>query len=240
MKTIFFFGVLFIVNIGYGFDQTHNTFTEILKKYVNESGMVNYGELKKNRGAIDSYIKTMGAVSSEEFNGWDKYTRLAFLINLYNAETLQLIIDNYPVKSIKSIGSLLKSAWKTNVVILFGSPTTLDHVEHGILRKKYSEPRIHFALVCAAMSCPPLRNEAYISAKLDEQLNDQAKLFLAQKSKNRIEGKTLVLSPIFDWFEEDFTADGKSLAEYVNPYMPGDTTAKKVKFTKYDWSLNKQ
>ncbi len=222
------------------FDHAHNSLNTVLKTYVNSDGMVDYKSLKANRGDLDSYLKSTAAVSESDYNGWSESTRLAFLINVYNAETLQLIIDNYPVKSIKKIGSILGTPWDVKSVSLFGETTTLNYVEHSILRKKYTEPRVHFAIVCAAMGCPPLRNEAFVAERLDAQLTSQAKTFLGQSSKNRIEGNTLYLSTIFKWFGGDFTKGGKSVPEYIDPYIDGDTKGKKIKYTDYDWSLNKQ
>ncbi len=222
------------------FDHSHGKLNSVLKTYVNGEGMVNYKSLKANRANLDSYLKSTAAVSESEFNGWSESKRLAFLMNVYNAETLQLIIDNYPVKSIKKIGSLLGTPWDVKSVSLFGETTTLNAVEHGILRKKYNEPRVHFAIVCAAMGCPPLRNEAFVAERLDAQLTSQAKTFLGQSGKNRIEGKTLYLSTIFKWFGGDFTKGGKTISEYIDPYIDGDTKGKKIKYTDYDWSLNKQ
>lgn len=222
------------------FDHSHVGLTEMLQKYVNDEGMVNYAKLKKERTALDVYLKSTAAVTRSDFSTWDSKQQIAFLVNVYNAETLQLIIDHYPLKSIKNIGGRFKSPWKQVSVNLFGETTTLDHVEHGILRKDYSEPRIHFALVCAAVSCPPLRTEAYVAGRLDQQLDDQGRAFFAQTEKNRIEGGTLYLSAIFDWFGEDFTAGGKTLNQYVNPWFDGRASGKRVKFTDYSWKLNSQ
>ncbi|MDF1815949.1 MAG: DUF547 domain-containing protein [Verrucomicrobiales bacterium] len=239
MKSFLFTAIfLLAATAASAFDQSHSALSEILKTYVDEKGMVDYQGLKKKRQPLDSYLKTTGAVSEKDFQKWTQSEQIAFLINVYNAETLQLIIDNYPVTSIKKIGSLLSSPWKQKSVQLFGKTTTLDHVEHGILREKYSEERIHFALVCAAVSCPPLRTGAFTGEQLDAQLDDQARVFLNDSTKNRIEGDTLYLSAIFNWFEGDFTSGGKTLIEYVKPWMQGNPI--KVKFNDYDWSLNQQ
>lgn len=225
---------------GYGFDQTHSQLTEILKTYVDDKGMVDYAGLLKNRTSLDDYLKTTAKVAESDFDSWSEADRIAFLVNVYNAETLQLIIDHHPVESIKKIGGLFSSPWKVKSVQLYGKETTLDHVEHGILREKYTEERIHFALVCAAISCPPLRREAYTGEKLDAQLEDQARIFLNDTEKNRLEDGVVYLSAIFNWFEGDFTTEGKSLSEYVDPWIEGETSGKKVKFTSYDWKLNQQ
>lgn len=219
------------------FDHSHQALTSILKTYVNSQGLVNYSALKTNRSALDAYLESTAGVSEREFKTWSEPDQIAFLINIYNAETLQLIIDHYPVSQIQKIA---ENPWKLESVTLFGGKTTLDHVEHGILRGDYHEPRIHFALVCAAVSCPPLRAEAFTGAHLDAQLEDQTKIFLKETTKNRVSGNTLYLSAIFQWFEEDFTKTGKTLAQYVDPYFPETTAYKKVEFTDYSWNLNTQ
>ncbi len=223
------------------FDHSHAEFDVVLKTYVDAKGMVNYSGLKSHRSGLDSYLAKTGAVKESDFNSWTRDQRLAFLINVYNAETLQLIIDNYPVKSIKKIGSLFGQPWDVKSVTLFGKKTTLNTIEHDILRPKYKEPRVHFVIVCAAMGCPPLLNKAFTPEHLDDQLDARGRYFLGQKSKNKLDGSTLYLSPIFDWFEEDFTADG-SLQNYVATFFPENIKGKKlkIKFTSYDWSLNKQ
>jgi len=218
----------------------HSALTGVLQTHVNGKGMVNYKALKSNPGQLDAYLNKTGAVSEKELKSWSKDEQLAFYINVYNAETLKFIIDNYPVDSIKDLGGFLSTPWDKKVVTLFGEKATLNTVEHKIIRKEFEEPRIHFALVCAAISCPPLRREAYTAAKLDSQLDNQARVFMAQKEKNRIEGDTLYLSSIYSFYKGDFTKGGRSLNDYVDPYIDGSTAGKEVEFTDYDWSLNKQ
>jgi len=232
---------LFAASSARAFDHTHAKLNNVLKTYVNAEGMVNYGALEVNRSILDDYLSNTGAVKESEFNSWTRDQRLAFLINVYNAETLKLIIDHFPVKSIKKIGGLFGQPWDLKSVTLFGKKTTLNTLEHNILRPKYKDPRVHFVIVCAAMGCPPLRNEAFIAENLDDQLNARGRFFLGQKNKNRVDGSTLYLSPIFDWFKEDFTTEG-NLQNFVAPFLPTDIKNKKlnVKFTSYDWSLNKQ
>lgn len=218
----------------------HSSLDEVLRSYVNDQGMVDYSGLKADRDQLDNYLISTGAVSRSTFDRWNENEQLAFLINVYNAETLQFIIDHYPTSSIKKLGGLLSSPWDRMNVALFGSTTTLDHVEHEIIRPRYNEPRIHFALVCAAVSCPPLRREAFTGNRLDAQLDDQARVFLSESEKNRIEGDTLFLSAIFKWYGGDFTTRGATLNDYVDPLIEGDASGKKIKFTHYDWDLNTQ
>ena len=230
-----------------GFDHTHAAFTAVLKSTV-KSERVNYAALKKNPDALGAYLASLAAVKDGTFNGWSKNQRLAFLINLYNAATLKLVVDNYPVKSIKDIGSLLKGPWDQPVVHVFGQTVTLNHIEHDIIRAKFDEPRAHFALVCASIGCPPLRAEAYDAARLDEQLNDQGRVFFATRSKNRVDAKggVLYLSPIFKWFPKDFTAKVGSVEKFVAPFFNEADKAAilsgklRIEYTEYGWSLNKQ
>ena len=227
------------------FDHTHARLAKVLTTHVT-GGTVAYAALKSAPDDLQAYLDEVATVKEDEFKAWTQPQQIAFLVNLYNAATLRLIADHYPVKSIKDIGGVFGSPWKQQVVRLWGRVTTLDEVEHGLLRARYAEPRIHFALVCAAKSCPPLRSEPYTAEKLDAQLTEQARKFFAQTAKNRVEAdpQVLWLSPIFDWFRGDFTKDGRTLEEFVAPFFP-EADAKriragglKVKFTDYDWTLN--
>src|SRR5260370_15764935 len=168
------------------FDQSHALFDAVLKQHV-KNARVDYAGLKAHPQELNRYLGQIAGVTEGEFTIWNEKRQIAFLLNAYNTYTLRLIIDQYPVKSIKDIGSMFTGPWDQPIVKLFGETTTLNAVEHKILRKDYSEPRIHFALVCAAKGCPPLRSQAYVADRLNEQLDDQAKQFLATPSKNRVE-----------------------------------------------------
>ncbi len=229
------------------FDHRHSTLTAILTNEVH-NGRVDYASLKKSPAALERYLDTLAAVLRTDFDQWNEDQRLAFLINLYNATTLRLIVDHYPVASIKDIGGFFGSPWKQKVVHVFGTTTTLDAVENEMIRRDHHEPRVHFALVCAAKGCPPLRSEAYTADRLGLQLDDQARTFLAQPEKNRIEVEARVahLSPIFKWYAEDFEKKSGAALKFIEPFLPEKqrlAVAKggfKVRFTDYDWSLNDQ
>jgi hypothetical protein len=152
-------------------DHTHAAFTTILAKHV-KGELVDYASIKKNPDPLIAYLDTLAAVPESAFNKWDRKQQMAFLINLYNAATLKLVIDHYPIKSIKDIGGM-KGPWKQEVVRLFGRFKTLDHVEHDLLRPIYQDPRVHFAVNCASIGCPALRAEAFQAARLDAQLDEQ-------------------------------------------------------------------
>ncbi len=229
------------------FDHQHAQLDGVLKEYVVD-GLVDYRGLKENRTPLDDYLMAAGSVPISEFQGWSPEEQLAFLINVYNGTTLQFIIDAYPVDSIKSLGSLLSSPWGKKTVLLFGKKLSLDTLEHKIIRKNYEEPRVHFALVCAALGCPELRNEAYTASQLEAQLENQARNFLNSEEKNRVEPekKCLSLSSIFRWYRKDFEKDSESVAAFVVAYMAEPGTPKDVWkdyrlcYTKYDWALNVQ
>ena len=240
-----FAALVMLASVAHAFDHTHAAFDRLLKQQV-QDGFVNYSALKATPAPLNDYLGQLAAVSENEFNGWNEHDRLAFLINLYNATTLKLIIDNYPLKSIRSIGWVPGSAWKQDTVALFGKKIPLDDLEHGIIRQEYKEPRVHFALVCAARGCPPLRAEAFVGGKLDRQLEEQGKMFMGQSNKNRVDAstKTLYLSSIFKWFHEDFEAAAGSVVKFVTPFFPDAAQASlaagdfKIEYTDYDWSLN--
>lgn len=230
------------------FDHTHAVLDRVLKARV-KNERVDYVALKADSKELDAWLKSAGAVTDAEFNRWTQPQQLAFLMNLYNAATLRLIVDHYPLKSIKDIGSVFKGPWKQEVVPLLGKTVTLDYLEHSILRKKYTEPRLHFAIVCAARGCPALRAEAYVADKLNAQLDEQGRIFLGTKEKNRFDAqeRTLYLSPIFKWFSEDFEKKSGSVTKFVTPFFPAAEqkrmqSAKSIntRYTDYDWSLNSQ
>jgi hypothetical protein len=227
------------------FDQSHQQLDRVLKRFVKD-GRVNYSALQKDSKALHEYLGQVAAVSENEFKRWTQSQQLALLINLYNAATLDLIVQHYPISSIKKIGSFFKGPWDQPVVRLFGQTITLNRLEHEILRKKYKEPRIHFAIVCAALGCPPLRSEAYTPDRLNEQLIDQARIFLGNKQKNRvdIEKRVTYLSPIFKWFSEDFEKQSGSVLKFVALFYLAGVQEElkkggfKIRYTDYDWSLN--
>ena len=239
------FTALFVASVS-AMDHSHAAFTAILKKTVNDVH-VDYAALKGTPKPLDTYLDTLAEVGEAEFKKWSKKEQMAYLINLYNASTLKLVADNYPVKSIKDIGGPIKSPWKMPVVRLFGKKQTLDYVEHEMLRPKYEDPRIHFAVNCASIGCPALREEAFQASKLDTQLDEQGRAFLRDGSKNFLNAKTrtLHLSSIFDWFKTDFTSKSGSVQAFVRDYVNDadraviDKGGISIKYTDYDWGLNK-
>ncbi len=232
----------------------HDLFTGVLQSYVTE-GMVDYkgmcGDMR-----LAQYIDQISQADPEKIT--DNKARLAFWLNAYNAWTLKIICDHYPLKSINelhsgglAVGMILKTTvWDKKIVTINNQKTSLSRIEHKIIRPVFKDPRIHFAVVCAAKGCPPLRNEAYEAKVLDQQLDSQGSIFLAQEKKNsfNFETKTANISPIFGWFKEDFGGKPEAVLRFIAGYLPEeegkilsqDAARWKIKYTFYDWSLNEQ
>ncbi|NBX83099.1 DUF547 domain-containing protein [bacterium] len=231
------------------FDLSFKEWTDWLKTYAQVQGpvtAVNYKEALKKRAVIDRLAQQIENLDKATYQSWDEKDQLAFLINAYNVFTVKLILDHYPVKSIKDIGSLFKSAWKQKFFKLFGEEETLDGIEHERIRKNFKEPRIHFAVVCASKGCPALKGEAYTGKKLDEQLEESLRLFLKDTNRNRWESSksTLFLSKIFKWYGDDFKGSAGTVQAFVASRM-GNTPeeikkiqSSELEFLEYDWSLN--
>jgi len=220
----------------------HSAFNALLKKHVDADGWVNYDGLLQDKAQLDSYIKSLQANTPDE-KTWSKDEQLAYWINAYNAFTVDLVLQHYPLKSIKDIGSKIQipfvnSPWDIKFIELGGEKMDLNNIEHGIIRKKFNEPRIHFAVNCASYSCPLLRNEAYTSDKLDAQLDEQTKRFINDPTRNKISAKKAQLSKIFSWYNKDFTKNS-TLKEFIAKYADADVTkSTKISYLDYQWQLN--
>jgi len=209
----------------------HSIFTDFLQKQVSTEGAVNYKNIKANDDELNNYLNQFINVSPPEI--WTKNEKLAYWINAYNAFTIKLIIDNYPLESIKDI----KNPWDQEFIPINGKMLSLKHIEHEILRKM-NEPRIHFAIVCASASCPKLQNKAFIAEKLDAQLTAATKEFLMDASKNSIQKNTIDISKIFKWFSKDFKENG-SLIDFLNTYSNVKISENaKINYMDYSWELN--
>lgn len=222
---------------------SHKTWNSLLQKHVNKEGFVNYKGFIKDKSTFQGYLNSLSQNAPSD--KWSKNEQMAYWINAYNAFTIKLIMDHYPVKSIKDIGSSIQipfvnTPWQYKFFEIGGEKMKLDEIEHQILRKKFDDPRIHFALVCASYSCPRLLNEAYTAEKLDKQLDMQAKHFLANEKKNKIMANKLVLSKYFTWYKGDFTKNS-SLIDYLNKYAPVKINKDAdISYMDYNWSLNEQ
>lgn len=250
---------LFIAPSTYAYD--HATFDTLLKKHVvlsadGGASTVDYQSLQQDQKLLDAYLAKLAEVSRADFDTWEKAEQLAFLINAYNGWTLKLIVEKYPdLDSIKDLGSFFRSPWKKSFIPLLGETRSLDDIEHGLIRgsARYNEPRIHFAVNCASIGCPALKNEAYQAERLEEQLEEATTLFLADRTRNRLgEDNTLEISSIFKWYEEDFESGwrgaatlGQFLALYGSSLGLDAAQIEQLKkgkydidFLDYDWGLN--
>ncbi|MEZ4792574.1 MAG: DUF547 domain-containing protein [Gelidibacter sp.] len=212
----------------------HSDWDKLLKKYVNAKGYVDYKGFKADQDKLDAYLDKLAKLKPTD--SWSVQELLAYYINLYNAATIQLIVKNYPTKSIKD----LKSPWTKAFVKVGNKELSLGTIENGVLRKM-DEPRIHFAINCASISCPKLMNEAYTAAKINEQLDAAAKEFI-NGDKNDISANNPKLSKIFDFYTGDFKVNGKKdLIGYINQYSNIKINPNaKYTFKEYDWNLNEQ
>ena len=218
----------------------HNLYATLLEKYVKQ-GQVDYRGFKTDEAKLDQYLKVLEKTDSAKLAPNDQF---AFYINAYNAWTIKLILNGYPgIKSIKDLGSFLKSPWKKKICRLDGDIITLDDIEHSILRPRFKDPRVHFAINCAAFSCPPLIAEPYRGSTLDRQLDDSAKNFINNPQSNFLKGDTLYVSKIFKWFAEDFNNDIIGFfSKYAEKELKKELEAKgdqiKINYLHYDWFLN--
>lgn len=211
---------------------SHELWDSLLKEYVSANGKVNYESLKKNRGSLQKYLDLLA--THHPGQGWSKDEQMAYWINAYNAFTIELILRNWPVKSIKDINN----PWKQKFIKLGDRIYDLDYLEHKILRAEFNDPRIHFAIVCASYSCPPLRNEAYRADKLDVQLTDQARRFINDPRYNKISTDAIQISQLFHWYRKDFIQKN-DLITYINNYSDVKVSATaRISYLEYIWKLN--
>jgi hypothetical protein len=251
------------------FDHSHAGWTALLKRHVvvldgGKVSQVRYAGFAQDRASLKAYLDALSKVTEAEFDGWSKPQRVAFLVNAYNAFTVEKILSRYPdLKSIWDFGKVFGNPFQDRFFSLLGREGSLDRIEHEMLRRKgvFDEPRVHFAVNCASIGCPMLREEAYVAERLDAQLEEQAVRFLSDRSRNRLNAQTgaLEVSRIFDWFREDWTsgyrgfegrqAPIRSREQYFGRYaklladgaeqqkLVADGKAP-IGFLDYDWTLN--
>ena len=244
------------------FDQSHKAFDDVLKKNVTylaggNASQISYAGVLRDRAALSAYLESVTAVTEATYKGWNKNQQLAFLMNAYNAYTIELILTKYPnLKSIRELGGTFSKPWALKFFKLFGKDMTLDGIEHDMIRAEgvFNDPRIHVGVVCASIGCPMLRNEAFTAEKVDAQLDDGMQRFLSDKSRNRYnaEKKVLEISKIFDWYKKDFTKGYKgfgsleaTLGKYADKLASDAAAQAEIKTGKvaityldYDWNLN--
>lgn len=234
------------------------TWNELLHQHVHivdggRASQVDYSGMQRDHAKLDAYTQSLSAVTSARFVQWDHHQQMAFLINAYNAFTVQLVLTRWPkLDSIKDLGSLFSSPWKKEFFTLLGQPSDLDDIESRLRSKQYADPRVHFALNCASVGCPMLQPEAYVGHRLDRQLDDALNRFLADRSRNRYDppSDTLQISKIFDWYADDFRQKSDhSVAGLLalhaallsdDPAIVARIRARQVSidYLPYDWHLN--
>lgn len=237
------------------FDHAHAQFTAVLEGALKD-GLVNYAALRKSPKALDAYLAELEGTTPAEHAKWTRNQRYAFWINAYNAYTIQLIRDEGPVRSIKKLGGLFSSPWEKKFINLpafdpeeDGDKLMLDEIEHDILRPVFNDARVHAAVNCASMSCPPLRKEAFQAEKIDKQLDDQVQVWLGDLTRNELQpkGGKIYVSKIFDWFEDDFGGKDERVIEWIAGHVKDESLRRrlkaqaktlKVKYLDYDWSIN--
>ena len=211
-------------------------FNELLQKHVTKNGIVDYKSFKTDKTKLDSFISYLEKTTPAK--SWSANKQRAFWINAYNAYTIKIILENYPLKSIMDIKQKGKTAWKIPFAKVGGKTYTLDHIEHEILRKKLFDPRIHVGVNCASGSCPKLGNMAFTEENIEASLEQLMKEFINDTTRNKLSKKKIQISEIFNWFKNDFTKNS-SLIEYLNKYSDTEISKKaKISFLKYDWTLN--
>ena len=243
-------------------DHSHAAWEDLLKRHVRyieggNASQVSYAGFMRDRAQLKAVLDACQGVTRAEFDGWSKPQQQAFLINAYNAFTVEKILRRYPdIKSIRDYGTVFGNPWKDKFFTLFGQPAWLDMIEHDMLRKDgvYDEPRVHVAVVCASIGCPMLRNEAFVADKLEAQLEDAMRRFMSDRKRNRYDAGSgkLQVSRIFDWYGRDFERGHKgftslkaTFARYAEQLAstPEERAAVKeqraeVSFLDYDWGLN--
>jgi Protein of unknown function, DUF547 len=229
----------------------HGPWDALLKKHVvvldaGQASRLRYAGMAQDRVVLKGYLDRLSQVPQTEFDGWPRSEQIAFLINAYNAFTVEKILARYPdIRSIWDFGKLFGNPFKDEFFVLLGGKRSLDWIEHEKLRKSYREPRIHYAVNCAAVGCPMLREEAYGATRLEAQLEEQARRFLSDRGRNRLRDGRLEVSKIFDWFKQDFEPREKYFVSYASLLADDAGQQERIRkgavplrFLDYDWSLN--
>ena len=251
------------------FERLHDDWDALLKKHVvvisgGKASQIDYAGMAGDRARLKAYLESLAKVGDEKFGAWTKPEQMAFLINAYNAFMVEKVLTRYPnIRSVWDFGKLFGNPFKDRFFTLLGRSSSLDRIEHELLRQPgvYDEPRVHFAVNCASVGCPMLREEAYAAERIDAQLEDQAQRFLSDRSRNRYDAAkgALEVSKIFDWYKIDWSSGYRgtganarpidSLSEYFGRYsgLLADDSAQQrliaerkagVRHLEYDWTLN--
>jgi hypothetical protein len=222
---------------------SHQLWNDLLEKHVDKDGWVNYSGFIRDSAKLDEYLELLASHHPNRSH-WSSEERMAYWINAYNAFTVKLITQHYPVGGIKKIKGgipFVNSVWDIKFIEIEGQTYDLNNLEHGILRKKFKDPRIHFALNCASVSCPRLQGFAFTADSLDAQLDEAGRQFLREALRNRIQSDRLDISPIFKWYKGDFISRDQSLIDFLNLFAPVEISPDaEIEYRDYDWRLNQQ
>jgi hypothetical protein len=254
-------GLMWSVSLQLNAEYDHAPWNQLLVDHIvvlpgGNATQVNYDGMLSDRASLVTYLNGLSTVDRGEFDAWTSNERLAFLLNAYNAWTVELVLTEYPkLESIRDLGFLFLTPWKKKFIPLFGAEVSLDNIEHDMIRGSglYNEPRIHFAANCAAIGCPGLQAEAYQGEKLEQQLEAGTRLFLSDSSRNYYSNGRMFVSSLFDWYEEDFEMGWRgtnSVTEFLMLYVdtlnlpPGVSQELRegelsIRHLKYDWDLNR-
>ena len=239
MKKVIVF--LFALSLGYNLSAgageakvSHDEWNTLLAKHVSSDGWVDYAGFKSDQAKLETYLNRLKKQVPQ--NDWPRNERMAYWINAYNAFTIQLILNHMPLKSIMEVNG--GKAWDLKFIELDGKKISLNTIEHDILRAKFKDPRIHFAVNCASVSCPRLLNAAFTGQELEKQLEKMAKSFVNNNQKNKIQPSRIQISKLFEWYADDFTKSG-TLIDYLNTYSTSKIqSSATITYLDYDWNLN--
>ena len=217
-------------------------YAELLTQHTRD-GLVDYASFKKEHSKLKEYLVYLAGINPDDLSRDDAF---AYYINLYNAATIDLILENYPgITSIKDIGGFFNNPWKIEFITLKGEKVHLDHVEHEILRPTYKDPRLHFAVNCASLGCPPLHDKPFEGNTLEATLDELTRRNMSDPAHTRLDGETLYVSKVFDWFGEDWGKKEDKIA-FVRKYSTREQAAEidqlggslDLKYSEWDWTLN--
>lgn len=215
---------------------SHDIFDALLRKHVNSSGNVNYAAFKKDKVKLEEYLDVLKKNPPQ--SSWSKNQEMAYWINLYNAFTIHSIVEKYPVNSVMDLEG--GKVWDKKTIAIDGKSLTLNNIEKDKLLKRFKEPRVHFAVNCAAASCPPLLNKAWTEDNIQRYYEKQAKAFINNSDYNSVSAKSIEASQIFNWYASDFGGSDKIIAYFQKYSETSINNNAKVNFKEYDWKLNKQ
>ncbi|HAW51287.1 MAG TPA: DUF547 domain-containing protein [Flavobacteriales bacterium] len=241
IRSILYLLLLTVITFGSGAQTiSHLEWTRLLQKHVDAYGNVNYKGLMEDRDKLDAYLNMLSENPAMSF--WKVEEQEAFWINAYNAFTIKLILDHYPVKSIKDIEKDGKDAWHIPFIKLGDKLYTLDYIENTMLRGQFNDSRIHFAINCSARSCPPLRNKAFTAENINIELRLVSRAFINDSRFNILSNRHVQISRIFEWYEADFLKEEPTINIYLNKNTPHLEIAKdaSINYLNYNWDLNEK